>query len=56
LKPQPKLRIAAPAPAPYYLSRLEEILWKKIMVAKEVLVNYYNFIPIWVPYNMHQSM
>jgi hypothetical protein len=38
----------APAPAPFYLSNLEEILKKKIMVAKEVYVNYYNFNPIWI--------
>jgi hypothetical protein len=36
--------------------RLEEILIKKILVAKEVFENYYSFSPIWVPYNMHQSM
>jgi hypothetical protein len=44
LEPEPKLRIAAPAPppAPFYLPYL------KIMVAKEFFVNYYNFNPNWV--------
>ncbi len=47
LEPEPKLRILAPAPAPFFFQRLE-ILEKKIMVAKEVFVNFYNFNPIWV--------
>jgi hypothetical protein len=50
LESEPKLRIAAltPAPALSIYTRLEEIFRKKIMVAKEVFVNYNNFNPIWL--------
>jgi hypothetical protein len=41
--PEPKLRIATPAP--FYFHRLEEILYKKIMAAKEVFENWYTFNP-----------
>ncbi len=42
--PEPKLRIAAPAL--FYLPQTWRKLYKKIMVAKEVFVNCYNFNPI----------
>ncbi len=41
---EPKLRIAAPVPAPFYFHRLEEIFLKK-MVREEVL-KLSNFNPI----------
>jgi hypothetical protein len=46
LEPEPKLRIAATAP--FFYQRLEELLYKKIMIAKDFFVNYHSFNPFWV--------
>jgi hypothetical protein len=43
---EPKLRIAAPALAPFYLSQTWRNVIEKNMVAEEVFVNCYNFNPI----------
>ncbi len=43
LEPEPELRIAAPAPSPFYLPGLNKCCRRKIMVAEKVIVNCYNF-------------
>jgi hypothetical protein len=48
LELEPKLRFAAPAPAPFFLSETSRNFIEKIMIAKEVFVYCHNFNLIWV--------
>ncbi len=55
LEPDPKLRIAVAAPAPFYLSKTWRNVIEKNQMQKRFFKNYlgYNFNPIWV---QHQSL